>query len=198
MTTSTLSDTELISKCQSGDRNALDILIRRYEVRAYQFAFKLTQNSDEASDLVSEGFIRVYKGIAKFKHESAFTTWLYRILANCFHDFRKKPSSRFTSSLDSLCSGDQSTPGLEFEAPGRSPYEMAESSVRAQKLKSVLRLIPSYQKSIIELYHTDMLSYDQISKILGLPVGTVKSRLFRARLSVREQLAGEYDFFCVV
>ena len=79
----------LIKRCQDGDRAAFDTLIRAYSARAYKFAYKLTSNGDEASDVVAEGFVRVYKSIARFKGESAFSTWFYRILTNCFLDMLK-------------------------------------------------------------------------------------------------------------
>ena len=76
-----LDDELLISRCQKGDRSAFDALINKYSARAYQYAFRLTRNPEEASDVVAEGFVRVYNALPNFKGQSAFTTWLYRIMS---------------------------------------------------------------------------------------------------------------------
>src|SRR5690349_14658932 len=100
-----LDDEMLIRRAQSGDRSAFDSLVGRYEVKAYQYAFRLTRNSEEASDVVSDAFIRIYNALANFKGQSSFSTWMYRILTNCFLDLRKKVKP--TSSLEvAMQSGD--------------------------------------------------------------------------------------------
>ena len=93
-------DAMLIERAQAGDRSALNQLVRKYEQRAYQFAFRLTRNPEEASDMVAEAFVRVYNALPNFKGNSQFTTWLYRILTNCFLDHRKKESKRQTVALE--------------------------------------------------------------------------------------------------
>src|SRR5512146_2440526 len=94
-----LDDQMLISRSQSGDRSAFNQLIRKHEARAYQYAYRLTRNPEEAADVVAEAFVRVYNALHNFKGQSAFTTWLYRILTNCFLDIRKKERSRPSISL---------------------------------------------------------------------------------------------------
>src|SRR4051812_24555086 len=84
MTERAFDDEMLIRRAQSGDRSAFDALVTRHEVKAYQYAFRLTRNSEEASDVVSDAFIRVYNALGNFKGQSSFATWLYRILTNCF------------------------------------------------------------------------------------------------------------------
>ena len=93
-------DALLIELSQQGDRNAFDALIRKYEARAYQYAYRLTSNTDEASDIVADAFVRVYNALKNFRGQSSFGTWLYRILTNCYLDQRKKERSRRHESLE--------------------------------------------------------------------------------------------------
>jgi len=94
MSESYLDDQMLITRAQAGDKSAFNALIRKHETRAYQYAFRLTRNPEEASDIVADGFVRVYNALHNFKGQSAFTTWLYRILTNCYLDVRKKEKNR--------------------------------------------------------------------------------------------------------
>ena len=93
-------DLVLIERAQKADRDALDHLIRKYEKRAYQYAYRLTSNAEEASDVVGDAFVRIHSAMKNFKGNSAFTTWMYRILTNCFLDLRKRERSRPTQSLE--------------------------------------------------------------------------------------------------
>ena len=93
-------DALLIELSQQGDRNAFDALIRKYESRAYQYAYRLTSNQDEASDIVADAFVRVYNALKNFRGQSSFGTWLYRILTNCYLDLRKKERTRRHESLE--------------------------------------------------------------------------------------------------
>lgn len=191
------TDHMLITRCQNGDRHAFDSLINTYSDRAYKFAYKLTRNSDEASDVVAEGFVRVYKGIARFKGDSAFSTWLYRILTNCFLDMRKKAGRHPTTSLDCPTVGDTEQSTLQIADCRQSPYDTAESAARARRMVTATDAITDYQKSILCMYHGEMLSYVEIADTLKLPIGTVKSRLNRARTAVRSELSREQDLFLV-
>ena len=91
-------DVVMIERFQRGDRDALDCLIKKHQARAYQYAFRLTKDVNRASDVVAEAFIRIYKALDNFKGESAFTTWMYRILTNCYLDILKREASRPVSS----------------------------------------------------------------------------------------------------
>src|SRR5205085_10415668 len=98
MTKVTADDGMLIERSRCGDRTAFDQLISKHQQRAYQYAFRLTRDPEEAADVVAESFIRMYKALDNFKGDSAFTTWMYRIATNCFLDIRKKRRSKPTIS----------------------------------------------------------------------------------------------------
>jgi len=197
MKTDNLTDAMLVSRCQKGDRSALDILICRHEARAYQFAYKLTGNPEEAADVVSEAFIKVYRSVDRFNGDSAFSTWLYRILTNCFFDMRKKASRRATASLDNPLTADGAIPLRYIASNEDSPYDAAVSNARAERIDAAMEAIPACQKDVLALVHTGKLSYEDIAERLGVPMGTVKSRIFVARKSIRSLLGDELELFDV-
>ena len=195
MMTSYPEDSVLIERSQRGDQNAFDSLIRKHEKRAYQYAFRLTSNPEEAGDVVADAFVRVYSALGNFKGNSAFTTWLYRILTNCFLDMRKKERSRPTTSLEAALQTEDGDVERQVEDTGPTPHLQAERRERERAVESAVDLLPEYQKAMITMYHAEMLSYEEIADALDLPIGTVKSRLNRARLSLRELLTKDEELF---
>jgi len=189
------SDMVLVERSRAGDRQAFNDLIYRHEKRAYQYAFRLTSNPEEASDIVADAFVRVYNALGNFKGNSAFTTWLYRIITNCYLDARKKDKSKFNVSLDSTVTTGEGEVERQIEDDGPGPAEEAERNARESAMQRALNKIPEYQKSMLIMYHVENLTYEEIADSLDLPIGTVKSRLNRARLSLRELLAKESELF---
>jgi len=190
-----VSDALLIERFQGGDNAAMDRLIQRHTTRAYQYAFRLTRDRDVAADVVADAFVRVYRAAHTFKGQSAFTTWLYRILTNCFLDMRKKASSRPCVSLEATLQTDDGLLERQFESESRTPHEEAERVERECAIGLAVQDLPEYQKAMITMFHVEMLSYEEIAQVLDLPIGTVKSRLNRARLGLRQALEPERELF---
>ncbi|MBV6457123.1 MAG: ECF RNA polymerase sigma-E factor [Fimbriimonadaceae bacterium] len=190
-------DQLLISRCQQGDRGAFDDLISKHEQRAYQFAYRLTNNTDEASDIVADAFIRVYNALPNFRGQSAFTTWLYRILTNCYLDYRKRDRGRHHASLETNLQTEHGEVERQVEDLGDGPAELAERDARELAVQRALRKLPEYQRAMLVMYHVEQLSYEEIADVQDLPIGTVKSRLNRARLSLRELLAKDEELFVI-
>ncbi|HLK14572.1 MAG TPA: sigma-70 family RNA polymerase sigma factor [Fimbriimonadaceae bacterium] len=190
-----LDDSMLIQRSQAGDRSAFDALISKHSARAYQYAFRLTHSAEEAADVVGDAFVRVFNALPNFKGQSAFTTWLYRILTNCYLDIRKKEKNRQTVSLEAALQTDQGEVERQVEDPGKSPFEESIREAREETVESALVELPEYQRAMIVMYHVEMLSYEEISAALDLPLGTVKSRLNRARLSLRDILMRNEELF---
>lgn len=188
-------DLVLIQRAQQGDKTAFDDLVRIHERRAYQYAYRLTSNPDEACDVVADAFIRVYGALNNFKGNSAFSTWLYRILTNCFLDLRKKEKSRATVSLDQNISGSEQEMERQIEDDGPGPDDVAEMEERQERVSAAVERLPEYQKAMIVMYHSEGLAYEEIAEALDLPIGTVKSRLNRARLTLREMLVKDAELF---
>jgi RNA polymerase sigma-70 factor (ECF subfamily) len=189
------TDLVLIERAQKGDRAAFDDLIRLHERRAYQYAFRLTSNQEEACDVVSDAFIRVYSAIQNFKGNSAFSTWLYRIITNCFLDLRKKEKNKNYVSLDQTISGVDGDMERQIEDDRLGPDGEAERNQRERTMESAVSRLPEYQRAMIVMYHGEGLSYEEIAEALDLPIGTVKSRLNRARLQIREHLVKDSELF---
>jgi RNA polymerase sigma-70 factor, ECF subfamily len=193
MSERSLDDDMLIRRAQGGDRSAFDALIGKHEVKAYQYAFRLTRNSEEASDVVADAFIRVYNAIGTFKGQSSFSTWLYRILTNCFLDLRKKVKP--VSPLGVASQVGDGDVERQIEDPGPTPHDESERLEREDRVERAVNKLPEYQRSMIVMYHVDMLTYEEISAVLDLPIGTVKSRLNRARLSLKDHLLKDQELF---
>lgn len=188
-------DALLIELSQKGDRNAFDALIRKYENRAYQYAYRLTSNQDEASDIVADAFVRVYSALKNFRGQSSFGTWLYRILTNCYLDLRKKERTRRHESLEATMNLEGGEVQRQFEDESDGPDLILERTAREEAVQSALGKMPEYQQAMLVMYHVEMLSYEEISDALDLPIGTVKSRLNRARLALRDLLARDSELF---
>lgn len=191
------NDNILVEKAQRGDKNALNELIRKYQDRAYVYAFRLTRNPEEACDVVADAFLRVNNAIKNFKGNSAFSTWLYRIVTNCYLDRRKRDRSRSTVSIDATVQHDQDEITRELEDPGDTPDQTAERNQREVMLQKALNRLPEFQKAMIIMFHAEQQTYEEIAEALDLPLGTVKSRLNRARISLRELLAENEELFKV-
>jgi RNA polymerase sigma-70 factor, ECF subfamily len=191
------NDQILVEKAQKGDQNALNELIRKYQDKTYIYAYRLTRNQDDACDVVADAFLRVNNAIKNFKGNSAFSTWLYRIVTNCYLDRRKRDRSKTTVSLDATIQHDQEEITREIEDPGDTPDESAERNQREVMLQKALSKLPEFQKAMIIMFHAEQQTYEEIAEALDLPLGTVKSRLNRARISLREILVENEELFTV-
>lgn len=190
-----LEDTLLVNRAQSGDRTAFNALVQKHQARAYQYAYRLTRNPEEASDIVVEAFLRVYNAIHNFKGQSSFITWLYRIMTNCYLDHKKRDKSKRNVSLEATLQTESGELTRQIEDSGPSPYEQTEKDARSIRMEQAVSQLPDYQRAMIVMYHSEMMSYEEIAAALDLPVGTVKSRLNRARLSLRDLLAKDEELF---
>lgn len=192
-----LTDLQLIERVQQGDKSSFDALMRRHEKKAYQYAYRLTQNQDDACDIVADAFVRVHAALKNFRGQSAFGTWLYRIITNCALDFKKKDKSSRTVSIEapSFAGGQEMQRQFEDEGPG--PDELAERNAREHSVQQALSKMPEYQQAMLVMYHVENMSYEEIADALDLPLGTVKSRLNRARLALRDLLTKDEELFKV-
>jgi len=178
----------LIERSKEGDRRAFDALVRMHEKRVYNLAYRLSGNYDEAGDITVEAFLRVYQAINNFRGDANFSTWLYRIVTNVYLDRRKRQKNRQTLSLEEYVELEESQVTRQIEDPSPGPEELVEAQQRQELLQKAIESLPEYQRAMIVLYHVDGLSYEEIAEVLSLPIGTVKSRLNRARLALREKL----------
>jgi len=193
----TAEDGAIIARFQRGSTSAFDELVQRHQKRAYHYAARLTHNPDEAADIVAETFVRVYRSLEGFKGESSFTTWLYRIETNCFLDMRKRASSRPTVSLDEVMQVNDGQVGVQIVDDKENAQDRVEQGERLVAIQSAMKHLPQHQRAILLMYHAESMSYEDIAETLELPIGTVKSRLNRARLSLRNVLRPVRNLFVI-
>ncbi len=185
----------LIERCKRGDLAAFNDLVRKYEKQVYNFAYRLTGNYDDANDVAQDAFLRVFNAIGSFRGDASFSTWLFRITTNVFLDERKRAKAHPQASLDEYLELGESSVTRQIEDPSPTPEAVLEESERAQLLSNAVRDLPEYQRAMVTLYHGQQKSYEEIAEIMDLPIGTVKSRLNRARLALKEKLSGLRELF---
>ena len=185
----------LIDRCKLGERSAFDTLIRGYEKRVYNLAYRLSGNYDDANDISIDAFLRVFQAIKLFRGEANFSTWLFRIVTNVYLDRRKRMQNKQHLSLEEYIELEENSVARQIEDPSPTPGVLAESKERQDVLSDAINTLPDYQRAMIVLYHKEGLSYEEIAEVLSLPIGTVKSRLNRARLVMREKLEPHKELF---
>lgn len=190
-------DSAIIDKCKQGDLSAFDKLVRRYEKQVYNFAYRMTGNYDDANDITADAFVKVYNAIDSFRGDANFSTWLFRIVTNLYLDERKRSKAHLNIPLDEYIDLEESRVTRQVEDPSPSPLEQLEASERFELLQRAILDLPDYQRVMILLYHTQGQSYEEIAQIVGLPIGTVKSRLNRARLALKGKLEPIRELFDV-
>ncbi len=185
----------LLERSVGGDRDAFDRLVARYRRMVLAFALRLTRDRDEADDIVVEAFARAHRSLDSFRGNAAFSTWLCRIVTNCHLDRKKKAARRPTVSLDSPLNEEFGPRCDQVAASTPSPMEGASRQAAVQRMMSVIAQLPPSQRDLLILFHVKGLPYDTIADRLNVPLGTVKSRLNRARLAVRDKLAEDAELF---
>jgi RNA polymerase sigma-70 factor (ECF subfamily) len=185
---SSRDDAALIRRCQRGDVEAMNELIQAYQKHVFNLAFRLSGNYDDAQDIAQEAFIRVFNSINSFRGEANFSTWIYRIVTNVFLDERKKQRVRDHGSLDEYLELEDSSVARQIEDPSPGPEASVEQRERNEVVGQAVLALPENQRVMIALYHFQGRSYEEIADIMQLPIGTVKSRLNRARLALKEKL----------
>lgn len=185
-----LPDDKLIEKCRVGDSDAFDVLIRRYERSIYHLAYRLAGNYDDAHDIAAETFLRIYRSIHMFHCAITLPAWINRIVVNVFYDTRRHAHRHPAVSLEALVekTGDAMLAPVE-DTHKASPESVAEDNERKSILENAIAALPDYQRTMVTLFHNEGRTYEEIADIMRIPVGTVKSRLNRARLALREMLA---------
>ncbi|MDQ3491427.1 MAG: sigma-70 family RNA polymerase sigma factor [Acidobacteriota bacterium] len=177
------SDGELIIDAIRGREDGFEELVRRYQRPITGYVFRMLGDYDSSLDVTQEVFIKVYNSLERYSSEYKFSTWLYRIARNAAIDHMRRNSINAQSLETENADG---TYQLQIESPNPSPEQDRERSEWRTEIGEVVKRLPSVYKELILLRHSQDLSYDEIADITGLPLGTVKNRLFRAREMMRE------------
>ncbi|MBI3947474.1 MAG: sigma-70 family RNA polymerase sigma factor [Armatimonadetes bacterium] len=188
-------DAVLIARSKQGDREAFDRLIERYSTQIYNFAYRMSGNREDAEDIYQDAFIHAFNGIKNFRSDAAFSTWLYRIVRNVYLDEQKRRRSRQFISLEESIETDDGSIARDVQDDGPTPDEIAEQNQRRRAVRQAIALLPDRQREIIILYELQQCTYEEIADVLQINVGTVKSRLNRARRSLRDRLLAFKELF---
>jgi RNA polymerase sigma-70 factor (ECF subfamily) len=179
-------DRSLVASAAKGDADAFAGLVARYQASIVNLARALTADDGDADDLAQETFIRAYKSIGRFRGDSTFRTWLYRVAVNVIQSHLKKRARRwrwFGPSLD-----EQAMTGNESSALA-TPSTLEDDTVRREMIDRALAALPADMRIAVTLRDVQGFDYAEIATMLGIPIGTVESRIFRARQRLRPLLA---------
>ena len=184
----------LIERCRANDEAAFNEIVALYKVKVYNYLYRMMGHSDDAEDLTQEVFIRMYTSIDTFRSQSSLNTWLFRIASNlCIDHFRRSKKSRAIAySLDEPVGGEADGDGLMREVADETyaPHRLLENQETAQQVQGALEKLPEKLRAALVLHDIEGLPYEEIAQIVGCPLGTVKSRLFNARMQLRQSLTG--------
>lgn len=175
----------LVERCQQGDTVAFDQLVERHGEWVYNLAYRMVGDRDEAYDMAQEAFVRAFRAIKRFRRGSSFSTWLYRVTTNaCLDEIKRR--RRRPAPASSLLDADGSSP----DPPDPSPQveDHVASLERREVVRRAIAALPLHHRLPLVLYELQGCSYEEIAAITGANVGTVKSRLNRARLALKEAL----------
>lgn len=180
-----VADCDLVSRAVAGREDSFEELVRRYQRPIAVYVYRMIGDYEAALDLTQEVFIKVYGSLARYRPEFKFSTWIYKIAHNSAIDHLRRHATR----EQSLTSGTEGEPReLPLESRRLTPEQESERAERRAEIEAVVRHLPGMYRELIVLRHSHDLSYDEIAEVTGLPLGTVKNRLFRAREVMRQQL----------
>jgi RNA polymerase sigma-70 factor (ECF subfamily) len=183
-----LSDEEAMSLVQNGDMDAFAELAHRHEQKLLNFLYRFVGNAAQAEDLVQATLLKVYRSRARFKGSGKFSTWLYTIAANVARDYLRKTKKYRFLSLDAPV-GQSSNVIDFFEAEGQSACDSVQRKEMAKVVQLAIARLPREQRMVIVLSHYEDMAYNEIARIMKCSKGTVKSRVFRAKIKLKEFLA---------
>jgi RNA polymerase sigma-70 factor (ECF subfamily) len=180
-------DLELVQRVQEGDKKAFDVLILKYQQRIVYVITGFVHDPVEALDVAQEAFIKAYRAIANFRGDSAFYTWLYRIAINTAKNYltarARRPPAMDVDALDAT---------NYYDAPELKEFETPESNLISNELEQAIQQaiqdLPEDTATAIRLREFEGMSYEEIAQVMDCPIGTVRSRIFRAREAIEKQI----------
>lgn len=185
------ADKALVAAVLQGDAGGYRVLVERYQGRVYSILYGMVRNREDATDLTQEAFVKAYQNLSRFRTESSFYTWLYRIAMNVAIDHLRRQKKRaheaFEDGVATEETGGVVSDGSHRDGPGRT----LERKQLHARLLAALEQLPEDQRQAVVLREVDGLSYKEIAEVMGIPEGTVMSRLYYARRKLQATLQGE-------
>jgi RNA polymerase sigma factor (sigma-70 family) len=187
---SRIEDKALIAAAISGEQDAYKRLMKKYSGGIAHLVTRMIGNQEDVEDLTQEAFIKAFNSLATFNEEFAFSTWLYKIASNNCIDYMRKRRLR-TMSIDRPGPGAESDQQYEIPDSSNIPDQHIQQSQQTQAIQKAIDNLPDKYRTVIIMRHQEERSYDEIAVALGLPIGTVKAHIFRAREMLYKQLRGK-------
>src|ERR1700741_1040636 len=187
-------DIVLVRRCQKGDALAFEQLVIKYRSKVFSMIYGMVQNEQDAWDLAQEGFLKAWRSIHRFKGQSSFYTWLYRIMTNVTIDALRRKNFRSETEFDDRVAPSEVEPGSRT-TPSSLPLPdltMERAEVR-QRIESAIGKLSPEHRAVIVMKEIQELQYNEIAEILGCSIGTVMSRLFYARKKLQTLLKDVYE-----
>jgi RNA polymerase sigma-70 factor (ECF subfamily) len=185
------SDGELVARCKNGDMSAFDLIVHKHKVPLINFAYRFIGDRDTAEDLVQETFVRVYKNISRYRKDTAsLRTWMYRIAANlCKNELRNRSTRSKMLVNSAMVAQDSSVLTEEMMDGSRGPDRQLEEKELQKVLAQAISRLPERLRISIILRDIEGMTYEEISRVINRPIGTVKSRINRARLMLKDKMS---------
>lgn len=176
-----IEDQILIDRMRAGDTSAFDRLLQKHRPMAYRCAYRFTRDRNQADDVVAETMVRMHRAILNLKEGSSLTAWMCRIIRNCSIALTAKVRRNEAVSLDAPHESEEGESATQFEDRSPSAFEVYAEKERLQSLKMAVRGLPCSQRELVDRQLSEPLSCQELSAVFGAPIGTIKSRLHRAR-----------------
>lgn len=183
----------IVQAAQNGDDEAFELLVRIYEKKTYAMARGLAGNDSDAQDMTQEAFVKLYTNLKSFHWESSFNTWFYRLVHNAAIDFIRKRKRRETASLDEPYQSGDGEMQIDVADTGVTPSEQAEKEELSRIVARSLQQLSEEQRTILVMRDMQDASYEEIAERLACPIGTVKSRIFRARAALKDKVLAQQE-----
>ncbi len=181
------NETALIEQALKGSQKAYETLAERHRQAVYHVIYKIVRDKETAHDLVQDTFMKAFSSLASYRSEFRFSTWLYKIAANCSIDYLRKKKIN-AMSLDQQLETKDGTVGIEVPDYSFHPGNELERKEQRFSIEEAIDSLPDKYKEVIIYRHKDDKSYEEIADLLNIPVGTVKARIFRARELLKKKL----------
>ncbi len=181
-------DQALVERVQKGDKSAFELLVVKYHRKIIRLVSRLVRDSAEVEDVAQEAFIKAYRALPQFRGDSAFYTWLYRIAINTAKNHLATQGRRAPTSTEADAEEAETFAEAEQLRDINTPESMLISKQIAQTVNSAMEALPNELRTAITLREIEGLSYEEIAEAMGCPIGTVRSRIFRAREAIASRL----------
>ena len=186
-------DAKLVARVQAGDKAAFDLLVLKYQRKILRLLSRMLRDQSEIEDVMQEAFIKAYRALPQFRGDSAFYTWLYRIAINTARNWMASQSRRPSSPSLHQSEDGETFDEIDNLTDNNTPESLLASREIAASVNVTIQALPAELRTAIVLREIEGLSYEEIAQAMGCPIGTVRSRIFRAREAIATKLRPMID-----